>query len=78
MFSYLDAGSVSMLAAAITGGVAGLVVLGRVYWHRFLGIFSAKHRAAAAEAAAELVGTDDEGTDGETDDEAAELVGTDD
>ena len=59
MLSYLDAGSVSMLMAAIAGGVAGIAVLGRVYWHRFLGIFSKKHRLAAQEAAAELLGTDD-------------------
>ncbi|MEM9467399.1 MAG: hypothetical protein AAGA90_18640 [Actinomycetota bacterium] len=56
MFAYLDAGTGSVLLAAFAGGVAGIGVLGRVYWHRFLGIFSKKHRQAAADAAAELVG----------------------
>ena len=60
MVSYLDAGSASMLGAALAGGVAGLVVLGRVYWHRFLGIFSARHREAARDAAEELVGPADD------------------
>lgn len=56
MFAYLDAGTGSVLLAAFAGGAAGITVLGRVYWHRFLGIFSKKHREAAAEATAELVG----------------------
>jgi hypothetical protein len=60
MFAYLDAGSGSMLAAAVAGGAAGIAVLFRVYWHRFLGLFSRKHRTAADEAASELVaGVDD-------------------
>ena len=63
MCGYLDLGTGSMLAGALAGGVAGVAVLGRVYWHRFLGLFSKKHRVAAEEAAAELVGdrTDDDG-----------------
>ena len=56
MYAYLDAGTGSVLLAAFAGGAAGIAVLGRVYWHRFLGIFSKKHRAAADAAAAELVG----------------------
>ena len=56
MFGYLDAGTGSMVAAALAGGVAGVAVLGRVYWHRLLGIFSKKHRSAAEETATELVG----------------------
>lgn len=49
-----------MLAAAVAGGAAGIAVLFRVYWHRFLGLFSRKHRTAADEAASELVaGVDD-------------------
>ena len=47
MYAYLDAGTGSVLLAAFAGGAAGIAVLGRVYWHRFLGIFSKKHRAAA-------------------------------
>jgi hypothetical protein len=61
MLSYLDAGSASMLAAAVAGGAAGLVVLARVYWHRILGVVSKKHREQARAAAAQLVGTSDQG-----------------
>jgi hypothetical protein len=60
MFAYLDAGTGSMLAAAFAGGAAGIMVLFRMYWHRFLGVFSKQHRVAAGEAATELVGSGDE------------------
>ena len=56
MLSYLDPASVGMLGTAIAGGVAGVAVLLRVYWHRVLGVFSKKHRARAEEARAQLVG----------------------
>ena len=56
MFAYLDAGTGSMLAAALAGGVAGVAVFVRLYWHRFLGLFSAKHREQAKEAAEQLTG----------------------
>jgi len=48
MLSYLDPGTGSMIAAALAGGVAGLGVFFKMYWHRFAGVFSRKHRAAAA------------------------------
>jgi hypothetical protein len=57
VIGYLDAGSGSMLLAAIAGGFAGIAVLVRLYWNRFLGLFSSRRRAAAAEAQAELMGT---------------------
>lgn len=63
MLGYLDASTGSIIAAALAGGLAGVTVLGRLYWHRFLGIFSKKHREAAVDAAAELVG-DSPGDDG--------------
>jgi hypothetical protein len=44
-----------MIAAALAGGVAGFMVLVKMYWHRFLGVFSKKHRAQADEAKAQLV-----------------------
>lgn len=55
MLSYLDGASIGMFATAIAGGVAGVAVLMRVYWHRALGVFSKKHRAQAEEARAQLV-----------------------
>jgi hypothetical protein len=61
MLSYLDPGTGSMIAAALAGGVAGLGVFFKMYWHRFAGIFSKKHRLAADEARAELIGDDTTG-----------------
>jgi hypothetical protein len=63
MLSYLDPGTGSMIAAALAGGVAGMVVFFRLYWHRFLGIFSKKHRAEADAARAQLVGDQSADTD---------------
>ncbi len=47
MIAYLDPGTVSMVLAAVAGGMAGIAVLFRLYWHRLLGLFSGKHREAA-------------------------------
>lgn len=43
-----------MIVAAFAGGAAGIAVLGKMYWHRILGVFSKKHRAIAEESAASL------------------------
>ena len=56
MIAYLDAGTGSMLMAAFAGGAAGIFVLLRLYWHRFLGIFSRKHRAEAESTFGDLMG----------------------
>lgn len=56
VLGYLDAGSGSMILAAFAGGIAGIAVLGRMYWHRILGIFSKSHKAKAIEAAESLAG----------------------
>lgn len=55
MLSYLDPGTGGMIAAALAGGVAGFMVLVKMYWHRFLGVFSKRHRVQAEEAKAQLV-----------------------
>ena len=34
MLAYLDPGAGSMILQALAGGVAGLVVFGRIYWGR--------------------------------------------
>jgi hypothetical protein len=59
MLGYLDAGSLTVLTAALAGGLAGVAVLVRMYWHRILGMFSKKHRVRADEARAQLVGSAD-------------------
>ncbi len=56
MLSYLDPGTGGMIAAAFAGGIAGFGVLLRMYSHRFLGLFSKKHRLQADEARAGLLG----------------------
>jgi len=65
MLSYLDAAG-SMVAAAIAGGAAGVAVFFKMYWHRFLGVFSKRHRAKADEARAQLV-PDEADADAQTD-----------
>lgn len=62
MFAYLDAGTGSMIAAALAGGAAGIGVLFRMYGNRLLGVFSKKRRQLAEQERAELIGaTDQEG-----------------
>lgn len=61
MFAYLDAGTGSMIAAALAGGLAGIGVLLRMYGNRFLGIFSKKRRAKAEQAQSELIEPSTEG-----------------
>lgn len=56
MFSYLDAGTGSMLMAAFAGGAAGIGVLFRMYGHRIMGVFSKKHRHQAEESFGDLMG----------------------
>jgi hypothetical protein len=35
MLAYLDPGAGSLILQALAGGVAGLVVFGKIYWGRF-------------------------------------------
>lgn len=60
MFSYLDAGTGQMIAAALAGGAAGIGVLVKMYWHRVLGVFSRKHRTVAEQAQLDLLGVEDD------------------
>lgn len=52
-----------MILAAVAGGLAGVAVLGRLMWNRFLGVFSARRRQAAERDRAELLGLSDPGGD---------------
>jgi hypothetical protein len=52
--AYLDAGSGSLIIAALAGGAAGVAVLLKLYWNRFLGVFSKNRRERAAELKADL------------------------
>ena len=37
--AYLDPGSGSLLLQLLLGGVAGLIVIGKLYWYRILALF---------------------------------------
>jgi hypothetical protein len=39
VFAYIDPGSGSMLLQMLLGGVAGVAVAVRMYWHRLRGLF---------------------------------------
>ena len=41
-FAYLDAGTGSMILQAVLGGIAGLVVLIKMYWKEFTAMFRGK------------------------------------
>lgn len=80
MFAYLDAGTASVIMAALAGGLAGVAVLFKMYYHKFLGIFSKKHRRTAEQAEADLLGVEIDPETGEpvateaTDDQADEAA----
>jgi hypothetical protein len=42
--AYIDPGSGSMLLQLLLGGVAGLLVLAKLYWQRLLRLFGVGHR----------------------------------
>lgn len=42
--AYLDAGTGSMIMQLILGGLAGLAVILKLFWHRILGIFGIKKK----------------------------------
>jgi hypothetical protein len=46
ILGYIDAGSGSMILAAIAGGVAGIGVVFKTFGRRILGVFSPAKRAA--------------------------------
>ncbi len=45
-YAYLDPGTGSMLLQLALGGVAGFLVILKLYWSRFVGLF---HRSGAAD-----------------------------
>jgi len=40
--AYLDAGTGAMILQVLLGGIAGGVVIFRLYWRRFTGVFSSR------------------------------------
>ena len=52
-FAYLDPGSGSMLLQIILGGVAGLVVVFKLYWGRFLSLLGVRKKSNDANETSE-------------------------
>lgn len=48
-FAYLDPGTGSMLLQMLLGGVAGVLVVGKLYWHRLKEMLPGARRRAPAE-----------------------------
>ena len=51
--AYLDPGSGSMLLQLVLGGLAGLAVIAKLYWHRLLGLFGLNAQQEESESEAE-------------------------
>ena len=49
--AYLDAGTGSMILQVLLGGVAGLALVGKLYWHRLLIMLGIRKEPAPVEAA---------------------------
>ncbi|MFP4537395.1 MAG: hypothetical protein ACLFPA_03760 [Dichotomicrobium sp.] len=52
--AYLDAGTGSLILQVLLGGLAGLAVAGKLYWHRLLVFLGIRHPAPAAGAGDEM------------------------
>lgn len=50
--AYLDPGTGSILLQALLGGFAGMALVGRLYWHRFLVLIGRRRDAPPDEDAA--------------------------
>ena len=55
-FAYLDPGTGAMILQVLLGGVAGMALVGKLYWHKLTGLFRA--RTAADVRPAETERTD--------------------
>lgn len=49
-FAYIDPASGSMLLQLVLGGIAGLLLLFKVYWHRLLSLFGLRSGMAKDDA----------------------------
>lgn len=48
VLAYLDPGTGSMIIQLLLGGIAGAMVVGKLYWHRFKSFFSRRGTASPA------------------------------
>jgi len=47
--AYMDPGSGSMFLQLVLGGAAGIGLIGKLYWRRFLGFFGLRQRDEQSE-----------------------------
>jgi hypothetical protein len=50
-WAYLDPGTGSMMLQLLLGGIAGAMVVGKVYWHRVRGFVTSRFSGRSGEAA---------------------------
>jgi hypothetical protein len=50
-FAYLDPGTGSLLVQGIIASIAAAAAVGRLYWHRIVGLFRGKKRPEETEGA---------------------------
>lgn len=48
-FGYMDPGSGSLLLQIILGGLAGLAVAGKLFWHRLVSLFRPQRRESESD-----------------------------
>jgi hypothetical protein len=60
VLGYIDPGSGSLIVSALVGGLAGIAVIAKMGWHRFIALFSpaARRRLKEERAAAEAADAD--------------------
>lgn len=51
--AYLDAGTGSMILQVLLGGIAGLLIAGKLYWHKFLLLIGVRRDLPEADEAKE-------------------------
>jgi hypothetical protein len=63
-YAYLDPGTGSMILQVLLGGVAGVMLAGKLYWQKFLSLFGVRRKVEDEFAASERgVGGDVSGRD---------------
>jgi hypothetical protein len=50
-WAYLDPGTGSMILQVLLGGVAGLLLAGKLYWHRILTVLGLRREPVGTDAA---------------------------
>ena len=65
-FAYLDPGTGSMVLQLLLGGIAGLVIVVKLYWHSLLSFFGKSHQSDSVEERQGQQADSDEQESGQT------------